>query len=201
MKLILVLALQFMIFQTQAQDLPQFLQITAGVFRGGRLDTEQMTDLYQNWHQPGAQFLIIDLQGGDPLESLMGISGESVDDIELEKAQAQASGFQFISEPLSSFASVDFNEQNRIQDSLALMQKAARAPEALQVYIHCQRGIDRTGLVAALFRVQFLKWAPADAYQEWLELGHSDFIGSVLSRALDQYFFEVTHWSPPYSVN
>jgi len=43
---------------------------------------------------------------------------------------------------------------------------------------HCQHGQDRTGLLAALYRVRYDAWSTARAWEEALELGyHPEFLG------------------------
>lgn len=53
------------------------------------------------------------------------------------------------------------------------------------VYIHCQLGRDRTGLVVALYRVQCLGWPPAAAYAA---MERQQF--NPLLRDLDRYFWQ-----------
>jgi len=197
-----IIALSLFYSCTVFADWPEgFLKLQDGVYRGAR---PQSTGKESQWAtiselQPVADartLTVIDLQGGDSWTSAFGAQGESAEDRENEKFEVESLGLAFLNEPLSSFSSVDDNEDQKIETVLEFMQRAAQDPIHFQVFVHCQRGRDRTGLVSALFRVRYQGWEPSKAYQEWLDLGHSDFIGEVLSQALDQYFFTKTKWSP-----
>jgi protein-tyrosine phosphatase len=41
------------------------------------------------------------------------------------------------------------------------------------VYVHCRRGIDRTGYAIAAYRILVNKWSPEKAYSEVLNNGHA----------------------------
>jgi len=49
--------------------------------------------------------------------------------------------------------------------------KVAANTNNYPIFVHCQRGADRTGLVCAMYRVVFEDWAKADAIQEMKEGG------------------------------
>ena len=73
-----------------------------------------------------------------------------------------------------------------IHDALELMKAAT--PEH-PVYIHCEHGADRTGLLAALYRVKVQGWAPEDAKTEWEAHGHNC-LSRIFTGYLDDYFDE-----------
>lgn len=60
------------------------------------------------------------------------------------------------------------------------------------VLVHCTRGIDRTGLLVALYRIEHGS-APFAAWMEWLAFGHID---SLEFRLLRDAFERETGWSP-----
>lgn len=64
---------------------------------------------------------------------------------------------------------------------LRLLADCSRHP----VYIHCQLGRDRTGLIIALYRVRHLGWSPAAAYAA---MQRQEF--NPLLRDLDRYFWQ-----------
>jgi len=79
---------------------------------------------------------------------------------------------------------VDSAEDKRIREALAIMVNPINHP----VLIHCSFGRDRTGLVAALYRVLFQGWTPEKARAEWLALGHGGFMHQLFDGNLDKYF-------------
>lgn len=38
-------------------------------------------------------------------------------------------------------------------------------------YIHCKSGVDRTGFICAIYRMQVQNWSYEKAHQEWIDLG------------------------------
>jgi protein tyrosine/serine phosphatase len=110
-----------------------------------------------------------------------------------ERREAAAGAIDFVSEPILtlpdqlSVAQPDLNEQemNRIIDILG-------DPNGYPLYVHCHRGMDRTGLVIGLYRVLYENWAPAAAWNEMLQYGyHTSYV------TLTRYFEEKTGWAPP----
>jgi protein tyrosine phosphatase (PTP) superfamily phosphohydrolase (DUF442 family) len=70
----------------------------------------------------------------------------------------------FISEPMSGFWTPNDREVNQIE---AIMADPSRRP----IFVHCQHGQDRTGLIVGLYRVFTEHWSPAKAYKEMLAKG------------------------------
>lgn len=60
------------------------------------------------------------------------------------------------------------------------------------VLLHCSHGIDRTGLILAIYRVRHGSWARA-AWNEWLAYGHVD---SWVFRILRDAFVRETGYDP-----
>jgi protein tyrosine/serine phosphatase len=61
-------------------------------------------------------------------------------------------------------------------------------PKNQPVFIHCEHGKDRTGLIVALYRVFYQGWPKAKAHNEMIALGHSQFWTSDM----DAFFEAVT---------
>ncbi len=57
-------------------------------------------------------------------------------------------------------------------------------PSLMNVYVHCVLGRDRTGLVVALYRVRYLGWPAATAYEQM----RAERFNPLL-RDLDRYFW------------
>ncbi len=134
----------------------------------------------------------IDLQGGDLSHDLAGLwdsfseKGEQPAMIAKEKEMSEKNGFRFVNLPLNSHAPITAKEDELIHAALELMKAAT--PEH-PVYIHCEHGVDRTGLLAALYRVKVQGWTPEDAKKEWDAYGHN-FVSRIFTGYLDDYFNE-----------
>lgn len=98
--------------------------------------------------------------------------------IEAESILAKKLGIKMISIPLSGFWSPKDEDVNQI---LTLVRNSQNYP----LFLHCQYGQDRTGLIVGLFRVYFQEWSAQQAYDEMLEKGfHPQLV------YLDAYFEE-----------
>jgi|SRR5215468_9790174 len=84
--------------------------------------------------------------------------------INLERGWVGALHLTFISEPMSGFWTPNDKEVNQIE---AIIADPSRRP----IFVHCQHGQDRTGLIVGLYRVFTERWSPARAYQEMLAKG------------------------------
>ena len=56
-----------------------------------------------------------------------------------------------------------------------------RDPESRPVYFHCRRGCDRTGAMAALYRIEFDGWSNADAVREMQQFGYASYYVDLAS--------------------
>ena len=165
-------------------DLPNFQQVTPNLFRGGRPTPAGMDELSRR----GVR-MVINLQGGDlrskwaPLVRLRE-PGELPSAIAQEGALAVKLGMKYFNFPLDSLDPVDATEGQMIDAVLGLIHSAPDHP----IYLHCQHGRDRTGLVSALERVLLEGWTPARAHAEWTALGHRA-MSQFFTGHLDEYFF------------
>jgi tyrosine-protein phosphatase SIW14 len=131
------------------------------------------------------------LQGGDDIGPLSN-PGESKADILEERAAAIADGIQFINVPLSSL-NPDFDDQDqKIGQILNLISDPANQP----VFFHCFHGEDRTGVVAALYRVIYQGCTEAQAHAEMIRDGHSKKLFWI-----DRYLADSTQKFPPSSLS
>lgn len=140
-----------------------------------------------NPHQLNEQIL----RGGRPemsdLEQLRALGYKTVINLEndevvvaQEKAYAENLGFKYIASPMSARVRPNDQEIDRL---LFELQNAENYP----IFLHCEHGRDRTGLLSGLYRVFADKWAPDVAYQEMLNLGFRPIFSS-----LKKYFFDKT---------
>lgn len=135
-----------------------FYEVSPGVYRGGRLDEAGVTRL----HQLGVK-TILNLEN----------DGE---EIGLESGWAKHSSIEQISQPMSGFFTPDDRQVDRI---LHVLADPAKRP----IYIHCKKGMDRTGIVVALHRIYNEGWTAARASAERDHLGFNHWLVY-----LDRYF-------------
>jgi hypothetical protein len=119
---------------------------------------------------------VIDLQGGD-LDSAVGAvipliePGETDAEIAIEvQLFKQSFGITVYSQPLSSLSKVSRAEAQSIQKILQLMNDAEN--QQVPIYVHCAHGVDRTGLVVALYELKYLHRDVLSVWNEMHENGH-----------------------------
>ena len=168
-----------------AQDsgLKNFHKVSEVVYRGARPTDEGVKELKKMGIKT-----IINLQGGD-ISWVAFEPGEAASAIAHEKSMAQGQQLQFFNLPLSSTKEITVGSaaDQRIRQVVKLMADPANQP----VFVHCEQGVDRTGLVVALYRVWIEKMSAEKAYKEMQDMGHSGFAKRLLTSALDDYFEEV----------
>lgn len=188
--LLIVFAVPFMASAAESVALPNFRQVTEGVFRGGRPTAEGLTILKKEF---GVK-TVINLQGGDvELEDPAAVDfmrwwepGETAENIAKEREIVESQlGLRFISAPLISIRPVSKEEDRLINYVLEVMHDPAAQP----VYVHCEHGFDRTGLVIALYEVKYLNYTITSAHKEWADSGHKG-LGKLFTGRLDTYFYD-----------
>lgn len=169
--------------------LVHFSKVTEGIYRGGRPSLADFPEL-KNYKIK----TVIDIQGGDADVSFLGWPmsafepGETPEMIQKEETLSRQLGFQFFNYPLSSVKDVDAKEAAMINQVLEVMADPGNQP----VFVHCEHGMDRTGLIVALYRVFYQGWSAEKAHDEMLEMGHGRIGNQLLTEDLDDYFEEVT---------
>lgn len=175
-------------FQTLSfADIPNFLTVTEDkIYRGGRPTSESdLKDLKKINVRT-----VINLQGGDPNSPWFGKlaewfePGEDPRNVAIEEAMVKKMGINFWHAPMSSFEDMTKYENLLIDQTLMVMNSKRAQP----VFIHCEHGKDRTGMMVALYRVKYEGWTIEDAYFEWINNGHGLLL--ILSDSLDEYFFK-----------
>lgn len=187
-KLIVILAL-FAVAAGNAfsKDLiVNFSQVNKGIYRGARLTS---TDALQYLKSIGIKN-IINLQGGDLNSRYAKIipwaePGEMPEVIAGEKEAATTSGIGYLHSPLNSLEPVTIDEDKAINEVLEFMHDKNNQP----VFIHCEHGADRTGLLVALYRVKYEKVDVETAREEWIRNGHNR-LHQIFTGDLDEYYYE-----------
>lgn len=135
-----------------------FYTVSPGIYRGGRLDEGGILRL-----QKLGVKTILNLEN----------DGSA---IALEAKWAKAASIAQVSSPLSGEWTPNDAQVDRI---LKLLADPSKRP----IYIHCMKGMDRTGMIVALHRVYNEGWTRAHAEQERDALGFNHWLGY-----LDRYY-------------
>lgn len=171
-----------------APPIQNFHTFGDGLYRGARPDNNGLAAL-----QKMGVKTIVNLQGGDlnnpayrwiipTMEP-----GELPEAIEAEKTTTQNLGMNFVNVPLDSLSTVTHQEGQQIGALIRMMSQPQNQP----VFVHCEHGADRTGLVVALYRVYFQGWNAQAAHDEMESMGH-DTLHSVFTHELDEFYWEAT---------
>lgn len=98
-----------------------------------------------------------------------------------EQKIVESDGMRYVSVPMKGMSTPD---ASAVANVLALLDNSSAAP----VFVHCQRGADRTGAVIACYRMQHDGWDSNKALEEACSFGMSWY-----QRALRNY---VAHFAP-----
>jgi len=148
--------------QAPVAGIANWHEVADGLTRGGRPSAAAVREMAHRGVRT-----IVDLENDD----------EAIAD---ERPLVESAGIRYVSAPLSPF-------RYPVQSSIDTALGELGAPTEYPIFVHCEHGQDRTGLVIGLFRVVDQKWKAADAYQEMLDLGfHRTLFG------LNRYFRDHT---------
>ena len=81
-----------------------------------------------------------------------------------EREAVEAAGMRYVEIPMSFFTRAD---PTTVRKVLSVMTDPANQP----VFIHCSRGVDRAGVVVAVYRMEVDGWSEAEAEAEMDALG------------------------------
>jgi tyrosine-protein phosphatase SIW14 len=131
-----------------------FVQVSEGLYRGARPDATGL----QRLSQMGVRTIL-------NLEDDM----EAVAD---ERKTTDALGMVQVSKPMNGLRTPD-NDQ--MTETLGVLSDKANYP----VFVHCAKGMDRTGVVIALHRVFNEGWRATDAEDEMMARGFNTMLDSL----------------------
>lgn len=146
---------------------PKLMQIDTGIFRG----VQPQPDDYPALKAAGIT-TIVNLRWDKSVAQ--------------SKADAEAAGFKFVNVPINAV------EGPSAQDTQTVLQ-TLRDNKDKGVLFHCTLGRDRTGLMAALYRVLVQRKTPKEAYAEWTSFGFSN----AFLKKLDADFFSTLGIADP----
>lgn len=135
-----------------------FYVVSPGIYRGGRLDQAGVFRLK-----------------GLGVKTILNLENDN-NEVALESVWAKSAGVTQISMPLSGFF---YPEDEDVQKILQVLADPSKRP----IYVHCKKGMDRTGIVIALHRVYNEGWTLARAEAERDALGFNPWL-----TRLDNYF-------------
>lgn len=188
--LFIVLSLTAHAKSGDAPPIANFRPVVPGIFAGANPIAKSHAGL--DYLKSIGVKTVLNLQGADVDGTLSGhISnmihfGERLHWIEVERCRLQERGIGFRNTPIRSRRPWGNSDRNSVREALDLL---AVADESHPVYLHCQRGIDRTGLIIALYRIERLGWIPENAYEAWQASGRKS-LDRMVTAALDDYFCE-----------
>jgi rhodanese-related sulfurtransferase len=162
-----------------------FSKVNDGLYRGARLTSYEALEYLKSLNVKS----VVNLQGGD-LDSDIGIvipwaePGEKPEVIAEEKAGVLSMGMSFLHSPLNSLEAITKDEDKEIDETLEFMHDKKNQP----VFIHCEHGADRTGLLVALYRVKYEHVNIEAAHNEWIQNGHNK-VHQFFTGDLDTYYY------------
>jgi protein tyrosine/serine phosphatase len=126
---------------TSDAELPRFQQVSEKLYRGGQPRNGGLSRLRE--------------LGINTVVNLRGTSKQT----RAEGAEARALGFNYFNVALPNWA--------RPQDTrVAHILEIIAAPENGKVLVHCREGVDRTGMIVAIYRITHQGWTSNDALAE-----------------------------------
>ncbi|HEU0180006.1 MAG TPA: protein tyrosine phosphatase family protein [Blastocatellia bacterium] len=128
------------------EKLPNFHQVNENLYRGAQ-------------PQRGGLKKLSELG----IKTVINLRGAS-EDTQKEQAEAEASGMRYFNIPLSALGRPT---DEQIERALAIID----ARENWPVFVHCQRGADRTGVVIAAYRISHEQWTGEQAIAEAKRFG------------------------------
>lgn len=122
-------------------DLPRLLQVNEHLFRSA----QPRDGAIKRLHELGFKTII----------NLRGTSART----RAQEVEAHALGLNYFNFPLPNWGRPNDARVARILEIIS-------APESGRVLIHCRSGVDRTGMIVALYRMQSEGWTTKDALAE-----------------------------------
>lgn len=146
------------------RELPNFHKISDKLYRGA----QPLRGAAATLAQLGVK-TIINLRGEDDLSRV-------------EQKEAETAGLRYFGEAMPGLGAPSDEQVARV---MAIINN----PENQPVFIHCKRGADRTGTIAAIYRISNEGWTGERAIAEarlygmsWAEFGMKNYISAYYER-------------------
>jgi tyrosine-protein phosphatase SIW14 len=145
---------------------PKFAAVTPTLYRGSQPSREGFAEL--------AKFginIVVDLRGSR----------------DKEREEVTKAGMEYVPIPWRCFHPED--------KDFAQFLKLLREHPGSKVFVHCNTGIDRTGMMVAAYRIAEQGWTAADARKEMDAYGFSRFHRGICPRLADYEEDFPKHWA------
>ena len=123
------------------KQLPNFHQVDAKLYRGGQPTSDGLKKLADMG-----------------IKTVVNLRGEG-EGVRQEEQQARALGLRFFHVPLERMGRPRESDMKRI---LSVLDTSENQP----VFVHCAKGVDRTGTVVAIYRITHDGWTSEQAKKE-----------------------------------
>jgi endonuclease/exonuclease/phosphatase family metal-dependent hydrolase/protein tyrosine phosphatase (PTP) superfamily phosphohydrolase (DUF442 family) len=97
------------------------------------------------------------------------------------RKEAEAAGLDYIAMPLTAHLWSSPPKEQQVRDFFRIALDPARRP----LFIHCTYGVDRTGMMSGLYRIEAQGWQPAAAMEEMRLLGYHDWYNDLINYVRD----------------
>jgi protein tyrosine/serine phosphatase len=105
---------------------------------------------------------------------------DDANNIEWEKKGVEAQGMNFVSIPWSA-------SKNPTREKVAAFFTALNGNADKKIFVHCERGADRTGTMIALYRIAYDHWTPDQAVAEMNAFHYWNHIFPNLARYVEAF--------------
>jgi protein tyrosine phosphatase (PTP) superfamily phosphohydrolase (DUF442 family) len=151
-----------------------------GVYRSGQLNADGFRDARDRY---GLRTVIC-LRDDDPDPDVdLGFLPGSGTVKESELCRRLGLHFVFIAPDLVPRRSVPARRPEAIERFLEVMDD----PESYPVLIHCNAGLNRTGVLVAVYRMEYQGWTRAEAFRDTLDNGFGRSQGTAANDYINQY--------------
>jgi protein tyrosine/serine phosphatase len=161
-------------------------EVQAGVlYRSGCLTVEGFKDAVA---QLGIK-TIVNLQDEWPDPNVRNSYFDTSTTSEIQLCRELGVNYIYLPPDLLSRRKVETERPQAIDQFLAIMDNAANYP----VLIHCKAGLHRTGVMVAVFRMEYNGWSPLAAIKELKDNGFGEWAGGADNDYIEQY---ITRYRP-----
>jgi protein tyrosine/serine phosphatase len=183
----LMVAVPFIHFRATYAHGKRLREVTAGRFyRCGQLTADGFHDAFRRY---GIK-TVINLQDENP-DPLLPASmyRDKVKTPESEVCQKGGAKYVMLSFELPPRDKAPTQQAKTIDEFL----KIADNPENLPILLHCKAGLHRTGLLTAIYRMEYEGWSKAEAMRELRANGFGD---AAANTANDYVWAYIEHYTP-----